>query len=109
MQSDEAIINWVKVEVALGNPINEANATMAMLNQTLDCLVRTLHVVYHQRGKLWMIGVHQHHGQASILEARDNSVVWIEGNDQETIYLPLLGQFAKVGVTLLIALHIVKH
>src|SRR5258708_13378490 len=109
MQSDESIIAWVKVEVALAHPINEANATMTMLNQTLDCLVRTLDVVYHQRGKPWMIGVHQHHGQASVLETCCNSVVGIKANHQDTICLALLAQFAKLEVPLLIALHSDEH
>src|SRR5579859_1154599 len=109
MQADKAIIPHVKVEVALSDTINEADAAMTMLDQAFDCLVCALNVVHYQRGERWMVGVYQHRWHISLPETRGSFIIRIEGDHQQPIDLVLSGQRAKVGLTLLIGLHIVQH
>src|SRR2546421_12773739 len=109
MQSNESIIGSIKAEVTLNYAINKADAAMTTLNQTFYRLVSAFYVVDHQGGEQWMIGIYQHNGHTSVLETCSSSVVGKYRDHQQTIYLALFGQLAKVGVTLIIALHIVQH
>src|SRR6266699_2364371 len=60
VQADQPVISLVKSEIPFNLSIDEANATMTMLNKTPHRLVSAFHVIHNQRGKQRAVSINQH-------------------------------------------------